>query len=108
MLQKIKVKKPDIFDQAKIATEFTRFFANVDLVLAKQLPESKNTFQSYLVKPSAKMQHKSVSMSELRAAFFSFKLNKSPVYDEISFNALRNALANYASLRNMFSIYLLK
>ena len=47
-------------------------------MLAKQIPESKNTFESYPVKTSAKMQHKSVSINELRDAFFSLKLNKSP------------------------------
>ena len=31
-------------------TEFDRFFANVGLILAKQIPERKNTFESYLVK----------------------------------------------------------
>ena len=44
-------------------------------MLAKQIPESKNRFESYLVKISAKMQHKSVSINELRVAFFSVKLN---------------------------------
>ena len=42
--QKFRVKKTDIFDQVKIATEFNRFFANVGPMLA---------FGSYLVKTSA-------------------------------------------------------
>ena len=56
--QKIRVKKNDISDQEKIATEYCRFFANAGPMLAKQIPESKKTFESYLVKTSAKMQHK--------------------------------------------------
>ena len=44
LLQKFRVKKTDIFDQVKIATEFIRFFANVGPMLA---------FGSYLVKNSA-------------------------------------------------------
>ena len=51
--QKIRVKKTDIFEQEKIETEFNRFFANAGPILAKQIPESKNTFESYLVKTSA-------------------------------------------------------
>ena len=51
--QKVRVQKTDIFDQEKIATEFNGFFANVGLILAKQIPEIENTFQSYLVKTSA-------------------------------------------------------
>ena len=78
--QKTKVKKKtDIFDKEKIVTEFNRFFANIGPMLTKQIPESKNTFESYLVKTSATMQHKSVSINELRGAFSSFKLNKSRV-----------------------------
>ena len=50
LLQKIRVKKTYIFDQEKIATELNRFFANVGPMLAKQIPESKNTFESCLVK----------------------------------------------------------
>ena len=46
--QRIRVKKTDIFDQKKISTEFNRFFANVGTMLAKQILESKNTFESVL------------------------------------------------------------
>ena len=84
-----ELKKTDIFDQENIATEFNGFFANVGPILAKQIPESENTFESYVVKTSATMQHKSVSINELRDAFFSLKLNKSPLYDEISFNVVK-------------------
>ena len=59
-------------------------------MLAKQIPESKNIFEKYLVKTSGTMQHKSVSINELRDAFFTFKLNKNPGYDEISFNVVKN------------------
>ena len=79
--QKIGVKKTNIFDHEKIATEFNRFFANVGPMLTIQIPERKNTFESYLVKTSAKMPNTSVPINELRDAFFSFILNKSPGYD---------------------------
>ena len=57
-----------------MAPEFNQFFANAGLILAKQIPESENTFESYLFKTSATMQHKLVSINELRDAFFSLKL----------------------------------
>ena len=66
----------DIFDQEKIVTEFNQFLANVDPILAKQTPESENTFESYLVKTFETMQHKSVSINELRETFFSLKLKQ--------------------------------
>ena len=75
----------DIFDQEKIATEFNRFFANVGSTLAKQIPESENSLESYIAKTFATMQHKSFSIVELRDAFFSLKLNESPGNDKISF-----------------------
>ena len=106
--QKIRVKKTDIFDQEKIATEFNRFFGNVGPMLAKQIPESKNTFGSYLVKTSATVQHKSVWINELRDAFFSLKLNKSPGYDEISFNVVKKSFSKLCEPSNMYSIYPLK
>ena len=62
-------------------------------MLGKQIPESENTFESSLVKTSATIQHKSVSINELRDAFFSIKLNKSPGYDEISFNVVKRCFS---------------
>ena len=46
-------------------------------MLGKQIPENENTFENYLVKTPAIVQHKSVSRNELKDAFFSLKLNKS-------------------------------
>ena len=57
--QKIGVKKTDIFDQKKIEIEFNQLFANAGPILAQQISESENTFEIYLVKTSAIMQHKS-------------------------------------------------
>ena len=59
--QKLRVEKTD---QGKIATEFNQFFANVGPILSNQFLESENTFESYLVKTSATLQHKSVSINE--------------------------------------------
>ena len=39
------------------------------------------------------MQHKLVSINELRDAFFSLKLTKSPGYDEISFNVVKKCFS---------------
>ena len=91
--QKIRVKTTNIFDQENIVTKFNRFFGNVGPMLAKQIPESKNTFESYLFKTSATMQHNSVSINELRDAFFSLKLSKSPGYDEINFNVVKKCFS---------------
>ena len=50
------------------------------------------------------MQHKSVSINELRDAFFSFKLNKSPGYDEISFNVVKKCFSElWEPLKHVFN-----
>ena len=64
LLQKISVEKSDIIDQEKIVAKFNQFLVNVGAILAKQIPESENTLQSCLVKTSAIMQHKSVSINK--------------------------------------------
>ena len=103
--QKIRVKKAGIFEQEKIATEFNRFFANIGPILAKQIPGNENTFESYLVKTSAIKQHKSVSINELRDVFISLKLNKSPGYDEISFNIIKKCFSKLCEpLNHVFDL----
>ena len=88
--QKIRIKNTDIFDQEKISTEFNRFFANAGPMLAKQIPE---------------MQHKSVSVNELRDVFFSLKLNISPGYDEISFNVVKKCFSELCEpLKHVFNL----
>ena len=78
-----KFKKLTYFDQEKIATEFNQFFANVGSILAKQIAESKNTFESYLVKNSSIIFYKSVLINEFRDASLSLKRNKSPGYAKV-------------------------
>ena len=88
-----------------IVIEFSRFFANVVPILAKQIPDSENTFESYLVKTSAIMQYKSVSINELGDAFFSLKLIKSPGYDEISFNVVKKCFSELCEpLKHIFNL----
>ena len=105
--QKTRVKQADIFDQGKIWTKFNRFFANVSPILAKQIPYSENTFESYLGKTSATMQHKSVSINELRDAFFSLKLNKSPRYGKISFNVVKKCFSELREpFKHIFNLFI--
>ena len=64
--------------QNQVAEVASRFFANVGPILAKQIPESENTFESYIVvKTSAIKQHKSDSINESKDVLSSLKLNKS-------------------------------
>ena len=74
-------------------------------MLARQIPESNNTFKSYLFKTSATMQHKSVLINELRDTLFSLKLSKSPGYDEISFNVVKKCFSELCKpLKYVFNL----
>ena len=68
--QKIRVKITEIFDQKKISTEFNWAFASFEAILANQILESKNTFESYLYKIwniiHLKYTKYSVSINELK------------------------------------------
>ena len=103
--KKLKLKKTDIFDQEKIATEFNWFFANVGPILAKQVPESENTFESYLVNSSATTQHKSVSINELRDSFLLYAndlSNTSKILDPIMFADDTNLLFSNCDIPVLF------
>ena len=105
LLQKQQSEKTDTFDQQKIATKFSQFFANVDPLLANEILESENTSESYLVKTSAIMQHKLASTNELKDAFFSLELNESPRYDETSFNVIKTCFRVLCKhLKHVFSL----
>ena len=74
-------------------------------MLAKQIPENENTFENYLVKTPAIVQHESVSRKELKDAFFSLKLNKSWGYDEINFNVIKKCFSESCkSLEHVFNL----
>ena len=56
--RKITVKKFDIFDERKIATEFNTFFINIGSKLASKFPKTSETVRSYINKPDSIMETK--------------------------------------------------
>ena len=96
--RRITVNDVDIFDERKIANEFNAFFTNIRSKLASEIPNASSIFESYLNKPSSTMETKQISMNELKDAFFSSKINKSPGFDDINFNVFKKCLAVYVNL----------
>ena len=47
---KITVNKTDLFDAAKIADEFNKFFTNIGTDLANKIPNVAKAFDSYITK----------------------------------------------------------
>ena len=46
--RKTTVNKINLFDLAKIASEFNKFFGNIGIELASKIPTTKTTFQTYV------------------------------------------------------------
>ena len=78
---KITVNKTDIFDAKKIADEFNRFFTNTGADLKNKIPNASKPFDSYITKGNSSMEPQPLSINEMKEAFFSFKINKSPGHD---------------------------
>ena len=90
--RRIIVNDVHIFDKRKIANEFNSFFTNIGSKLASKIPNASTTFESYINKPGSIMKTKKFSMNKLKDTFFSLKINKSPCYDDISFNVPKMSL----------------
>ena len=101
---KITVNKTDIFDTKKIADEFNKFFTNIGTDLANKIPNASKRFDFYITKVNTSMESRPLTINELKNAFFSLKINKSPGHDGVSFNVIKNVLMSYV---NLSSIYLI-
>ena len=66
--------------------------------MASKSPNASTTFESYVNKPDSFMETKQLSMNELKGVFFSMKINKSPGYDDISFNVLKKCFSSLCEL----------
>ena len=90
--RKITVNKADLFAQTKIVHEFNSFFTNIWENLTSKIPITSTPFEYFVNKSDFVMETKPLSMNKLKEAFYSFKSNKSPGYDDISYNIIKNAL----------------
>ena len=103
--RRITVSEVDIFDERKIANEFNAFFTNIGSKLASKIPNASTTFESYINKPDSIIETKKFSMNELKDAFFPLKINKSPGYDDISFNVLKKCFRSLCEpLKYLFNL----
>ena len=78
---------------------------NVEPNLAKKVPNSSNLFTSFLNQTHIIMEKNSVSISELREAFFSLKTNKISGYQYINFNVVKKCFGEINEpLKHLFNI----
>ena len=103
--RRITVNEVDIFDKCKIANEFNAFFTNIGSKLASKIPHASTAFESYINKPDSIMKTKQLSVNELKDAFFSLKISKSPGYDDIGFNVVKKCFSSLCEpLRYLFNL----
>ena len=100
----------ELIDKAEIkdmAEEFNNFFTNVGPNLAKKVPNSSNSFTSFLNQTHSIMEKNLLSINQLKEAFFSLKTNKSPRYDDINFIVVKKCFGEINEpLRHLFNLSL--
>ena len=109
LLTKITVNKTDIFDIKKIADEFNKFFTNIGTDLANKIPNASKRFDFYITKVNTSMESQPLSINELKDAFFSLKINKSPGHDGVSFNVIKKCFGELCEpLKYLFNLSIVK
>ena len=76
-----------------IAENFNMYFTEIGQTLAKKVDSSVN-FHKYLEACNITQPEKELAVNELKDAFFSLKLNKSPGYNEVSFNVVKKCFGS--------------
>ena len=105
--QKICIGNKEITDLKTIAEKFNKFFTEIGPNLVKDIDPSSVTFDNYLKTFNANQPEHNLTVNELKDAFFSLKLNKSPGYDEISFNVIKTYFGSlHKPLLHIFNQFL--
>ena len=93
LLTKLLINKNDVTSEIGIANEFNKFFTNIGPELAKKIPTASRTFESFSNKIDTTMPADLITINELKEAFFSLKITKSPGYNEVSSNVIKNCFS---------------
>ena len=82
---KLKIGNKIKTGEVKIANEFNKYFADIGLSLAKNIPDPSMPFKSFLNRVNTTLPSQS-----LKDTSFSLKTNKSPGTDKINFNVIKH------------------
>ena len=97
--------KTETLGETNIANEFNNFFTDICLKLAKKIPESSLSFESYMKNVSSEMEIKPLSINKLKDAFFSLKINKSTGHDDIRYNVVSKCFGDLCiPLKHIFDL----
>ena len=98
-------EKTEIVGETKITNEFNKFFMNVGIKLAQKIPQPLTRFESYTNRVNSEMESKTITVNELKEAFYYLKTNKSPGYGDISYNVVKNDFRElYDPLLHIFNL----
>ena len=86
------MEETEITHKISLAKNLNRYFIEIGPTLAKQVDYSSVNFHIYLEAYNITQPEKELTVNKLKDAFFSLKLNKSPGYDDVSFNAIKKCL----------------
>ena len=89
----------------KIASEFNKYFADIGPSLAKNLPGQLILFESFLERVNSTLLSQSLSINELKDAFFSLKTSRSPSADEINFNVIKHCFGELCGPSSTYLIH---
>ena len=62
--------------------------------MASKIPNASTIFEYFMNKSDFAMETKPLSMNELKDAFYSLKSNKSPGYDDVSYNVIKKCFGS--------------
>ena len=92
----------------EIANKFSKYFVDIGLSLAKNIPNPSISFERFLRRVNTTLPSQSLSIKELKDNFlFSLKTNKSPGADEINFNVIKHCFGELCGpLKYLFDLSL--
>ena len=105
--KKIFVEEKKITDIKSTAENFNRYFTEIGPTLAKKgwffFRKFSSIFRSIYI--TITQPEKDLTVNELKEAFFSLKLNKSPGYGEVSFNVIKKCFESlHKPLLHIFNV----
>ena len=99
------VDKESITNIHSIAENFHKFFLEIGPNIANKINLPRKHFHEYLKEYQTCQPENVISVNELKDAFFSLKINKSPGYGEISFNVVKKCFGVlYKPLLHIFNL----
>ena len=102
--KRLDINKEEITDKNIIAETFNKFFIKIGFNLADKIPPSSTNFELYLPNITTALSDKPLSEKEFKDAFFTLKTVKSPGYDNLHVNVIRNMYHELIiPLMNVFS-----